>query len=261
MDLRLTFNEVPNEYDNLRPKYNDAIFADVIQFSALDKTKKALEIGIGTGQATLPFLETGCNITAVEIGDKLAQYSREKFAAYENFTVINQDFETVFLKENTYDLVYSASAFHWIPAEAGLPKVFRILKPGGVFVWFSVQPSPSQENVYNELQKVYDEYKRYFKGEKPQFDRRPEAIKTQLNRVNTFKRYGLIDIADKLYYGSRTLNADEYAALCGTYSDHRAIPEEDRLPFLKKIKNVIDLCGGKFIFSDIYLMCMGKKPK
>ena len=50
MDLRLTFNEVPAEYDNLRPQYTDDLFADIIQFSSLDKTKKALEIGIGTGQ-------------------------------------------------------------------------------------------------------------------------------------------------------------------------------------------------------------------
>ena len=40
MDLRLTFNEVPEEYDNLRPRYTDALFTDVIQYSALDKTKK-----------------------------------------------------------------------------------------------------------------------------------------------------------------------------------------------------------------------------
>ena len=43
MDLRLTFNEVPTEYDNLRPQYVDALFRDVIRFSALGKAKKALE--------------------------------------------------------------------------------------------------------------------------------------------------------------------------------------------------------------------------
>ena len=115
MDLRLTFNEVSAEYDNLRPRYVDELFTDIIQFSAIDKTKRALEIGIGTGQATLPFLKTGCDLTAIEIGDKLAQYSRGKFATYEHFKVLNQDFESVSLEDNSYDLIYSASAFHWIP--------------------------------------------------------------------------------------------------------------------------------------------------
>jgi len=97
MDLRLTFNEVPAEYDRLRPRYTDALFQDVIAFSALDATKKALEIGIGTGQATEPFLKTGCALTAVEIGDRLAEYSRKKFAAFERFQVITQDFESAAL--------------------------------------------------------------------------------------------------------------------------------------------------------------------
>ena len=77
MDLRLTFNEVPEEYDRLRPQYPDTLSVDVIQYSALDKTKKALEIGIGTGQATLPFLKTGCELTAIELGDKLAEFSKK----------------------------------------------------------------------------------------------------------------------------------------------------------------------------------------
>ena len=260
MDLRLTFNEVPVEYDNLRPQYTDDLFTDIIQFSFLDKTKKALEIGIGTGQATLPFLKTGCKLTAIEIGNKLAQYSREKFSEYEEFKVINQDFESASLEENSYDLIYSASAFHWIPPEIGLPKVYQLLKSGGVFVWFSVQPAPSQEQIHNELQNVYEDYNHYFKGGKLQFNRHQEALDKQQYRVNAFKQYGFVEIIDKLYSGSRSLNASDYATLCSTYSDHRAIPEEERIIFLQKIEDVINRCGGEFTFTDTFLLCMGKKP-
>ena len=171
MDLRLTFNEVPEDYDNLRTRYVDGLFTDVIKYSALDRTNRVLEIGIGTGQASLPFLETGCELTAVEIGDKLAQYARGKFSEFANLNVINQDFESIPLKEDSYDLIYSASAFHWIPLDTGMPKVFQLLKPGGVFAWFSAQPAPTQRNVYDEIQKVYDEYNQYFSGEKPKFNR------------------------------------------------------------------------------------------
>jgi len=259
MDLRLTFNEVPEEYDNLRPRYADALFMDVIQFSALDSTKKALEIGIGTGQATLPFLTIGCELTAIEIGDKLARYSREKFKAYKRFKVVNQDFESVALEENSYDLIYSASAFHWIAPEVGMSKVYRLLKTGGVFAWFSVQPAPTQEYIHDELEKVYEEYGRYFNGGKMQFDQMPEVRKHQSYRVNAFKQYGFIEIQNKLYSGSRTLNARDYALLCSTYSDHRAIPEKERIPFLQKIEDVINNNGGEFIFKDTFLLCMGRK--
>ena len=128
-------------------------------------------------------------------------------------------------------------------------------------MWFSVQPAPSQENIHDELQKVYEEYNRYFNGKTSHFNRQPEAQKKQFDRVNIFKQYGLNEVTDKLYYGSRTLNASDYATLCSTYSDHRAIPEKDRIPFLQKIENAVNRCGGEFTFADTFLLCMGKKPK
>jgi len=261
MDLRLTFNEVPKEYDRWRPSYADELFADVIRFSDLNKTKKTLEIGIGTGQATTPFLKTGCELTAIEIGDKLAEYSRNKFDEYEYFKVINQDFEKVSLEENSYDLIYSASAFHWIPPEIGMPKVYRLLKKGGIFAWFSVQPAPSQEDVHWEIQKVYEEYSRYFKGGRLPFNRQQEVREKQLHRVNTFKEYGFVEITDKLYYGSRTMSASDYATLQSTNSDHRAMPEEDRIQLLQKIEDAINRCSGEFTLADTFLLCMGKKSE
>ena len=75
---------------------------------------------------------------------------------------MNQDFETALLEENNYDIIYSASAFHWIPPEIGLPKVYRLLKAGGVFAWFSGLFAYSQKNMYDEIQKVYSEYKKVF---------------------------------------------------------------------------------------------------
>ena len=260
MDLRLTFNEVSEEYGRLRPHYPDALSSDLIAYSMLDATKKALEIGIGAGQATLPFLKTGCELNAVEIGDKLARYSREKFASYKNFKVLNQDFESALLIEDSFDLIYSASAFHWIKPEIGFPKVCRLLKSGGVFAWFSVQPAPAHRHIHDELEKVYEKYRRYFGGDKPEFDRLPEAQRKQSDRVNAFRQYGFIEIVDKLYHGTRTLNASDYATLCSTYSDHRAIPEVDRIPFLQEIEDAVNRCGGEFTFADTFLLCMGRKP-
>lgn len=259
MDLRLTFNEVPEEYGRLRPHYPDALSSDLIAYSMLDAAKKALEIGIGAGQATLPFLKTGCALDAVEIGDRLAQYSREKFASYQHFKVLNQDFESALLGDESYDLIYSASAFHWIKPEVGFPKVCRLLKSGGVFAWISVQPAPSDRHTHDEIEKVYEEYSRYFGEEKAEFDRTPEVLRKQSDRVHAFRQYEFTEIVDKLYYGTRTLNASDYAALCGTYSDHRAIPEADRTPFLQKLEDAVNRCGGEFTFADTFLLCMGKK--
>ncbi len=119
MDLRLKFNEDEENYDKYRPSYVMELYQDIINYSGIRKDSEVLEIGIGTGQATLPFLEMGCNITAAELGDKLAFYSRSKFSAYRNIEIINVDFTGGNWDDNSYDLVYSATAFHWIPQELG----------------------------------------------------------------------------------------------------------------------------------------------
>lgn len=92
MDPRFKFNEDEENYDKHRPTYVKELYQDIINYSGICKDSVVLEIGIGTGQATLPFLETGCNITAVELGDKLVAYSRKKFSNYHNIEIINADF-------------------------------------------------------------------------------------------------------------------------------------------------------------------------
>jgi len=68
MDKRYIFNEDPNNYDRYRPTYCKELFDDIIKYSELNEQKKAIEVGIGTGQATKPFLMTGCDVTAIELG-------------------------------------------------------------------------------------------------------------------------------------------------------------------------------------------------
>lgn len=63
MDLRTTFNEDEYNYDKARPDYPKELFEDIFNYINLSESGNALEIGIGTGQATLPFLDKGykCN--------------------------------------------------------------------------------------------------------------------------------------------------------------------------------------------------------
>ena len=52
--LRLggVFDEVPELYDRVRPRYPDALFADLVAITGLDATSSVIEVGCGTGQAT-----------------------------------------------------------------------------------------------------------------------------------------------------------------------------------------------------------------
>ena len=93
MDFRKVFDGIPEEFDKWRTRYCDELFLDLIYYSKLDSSKTSLEIGPGTGQATEPILKTGCSYLAIELGENLAKYTQNKFSSYDNFQIVNADFE------------------------------------------------------------------------------------------------------------------------------------------------------------------------
>ena len=63
-------------------------------------------------------------MTAVELGQQLAAYARRKFAPYPGAAVLNGDFIDCPLEPAAYDLVYSATAFHWLPEVGGQNRIY-----------------------------------------------------------------------------------------------------------------------------------------
>lgn len=69
-------------------------------------------------------------------------------------------FEDYECENGSCDLIYSASAFHWIPEEIGYSKVFDMLRSGGVFARFANHPykDKGREELWQEIQKLYAIY-------------------------------------------------------------------------------------------------------
>ncbi|WP_432667475.1 class I SAM-dependent methyltransferase [Wukongibacter baidiensis] len=255
--LEWTFNTVYKEYDKWRPTYVKELYEDIFAYKKINSSSKAVEIGIGTGQATLPILETGCYLTAVEYGDKLSIYAKQKFTCYRKFDVVNVKFEDFECEDNSLDLIYSASAFHWIPEEIGYTKVFNLLKSGGVFARFANHPykDKSRSGMHEALQKVYDVYMPGVLGSEKEY-----SEENAKNRAKIANKYGFIDTDYKMYYRTRTFTSDEYILLLGTYSDHVAIEEKKRKKFFTEIKNTIDELGGLITIYDTIDLELARKP-
>ena len=256
-----TFNTVSGTYDKMRPGYPDELYQVLFAYAPLNASCAAVEIGIGAGQAALPVLKTGCALTAVEYGDQLAQVCREKFRNYPRFSVITGKFEDAVLPEDAFDLVYSASAFHWVPEEIGYPKVFRILKSGGAFARFANHPYQAKDNpeLLAEIQRAYAEYYYPYYGKQP---RTPSEYTEEqaAARAKIADQYGFTDTRYALFYRQRILTAAEYRALIGTYSDHITIEESIRERFFDAIEETINRHGGSITIFDTIDLQLARKP-
>lgn len=257
MDLRMKFNEDEKNYDKWRPTYVPELFDKIIQYSNINEISKALEIGIGTGQATLPILKTGSRVIAIEIGEKLAEYSKHKFFAYPNFEIVNVDFESFSSHSQTFDLIYSATAFHWISEDIGYNKSFKLLKSGGVLAVFWNHPFVNRQDdlLHNKIQQVYQKYKA-FKGKHPiEFNEKDCDI-----ILNRMKKYGFSNCQSHVFYSMRQFTADEYIGLLNTYSDHRALPKQLKKELEIEISVAINDCGGILKVYDTMDLYLAQKP-
>jgi len=269
-DRRTHFDEIVVNYDRVRWDYPDALFADAFQYSGRGYGKKAIEIGAGTGKATTPFLDAGYAVTAVEMSANMSAFLLAKFNSYANFNVITSTFEGAPLENNSYDVIFAASAFHWVDAETGCPKVMRLLKSGGAFVLFRNNAVPAAgDELYTDVQAVYEKhyYSYYITDNRPvriskmtEADFRKPAEIYRGFRFESLERYGFIDITMKLYDEERSYGADDYIALLETYSDHRALPDENRTALYAGVREAIIKHGGRQKMNFIFQLYMGRKP-
>ena len=97
MEFRRIFDTIPEQFDKFRPRYSQKLFDYLIDFAKLGPEKTVLEIGPGTGQATNPILETGCDYHAIELGERLYAKMREKYDRFSNFHIVWKFFLVVCL--------------------------------------------------------------------------------------------------------------------------------------------------------------------
>ncbi len=256
MEMRWKFNEDVNNYDKWRPTYDPELFSEIILYSELNSEKYALEIGIGTGQATLPILQTKCNLTAIELGPKLTEYTKHKFSSFNNFSIQNIDFESFNCNTSTFDLVYSATAFHWIAQDVGYLKVFDLLKSGGKIALFWNHPFVNRDNddLHIKIQKIYKEL-RVTDDEAVEFD-----INECSCKITALKNTGFVNIHSKLFYQIREFSSNDYISLLNTYSDHRSLDSNVKCKLENRIKLAIEENGNKLLVYDTMDLYLAQKP-
>jgi hypothetical protein len=128
--LRATFDQAAELYDRARPRYPSALFEDLAGLAGIGPGSRVLEIGPGTGQATVPLAERGCRVVAVELGADLAAVARRNLARFPAVEVVTAAFEGWPLPSEPFDLVLAATAFHWVDPAVRVVKAADALRPG-----------------------------------------------------------------------------------------------------------------------------------
>jgi SAM-dependent methyltransferase len=235
-ELRRTFDSAAERYDRVRPGYPPEVFEDLATLAGLEAGSRVLEIGCGTGQATVSLAKRGYRIVAVELGPELATVARRRLAAYPNVEVVLGGFEEWALPRDRFDAVVSATAFHWIDPEIRVTKAAEALRPGGSLAVIETRRNPVGEDVLANLPRCHERWDP--SAERPirplSADELPES-RDDIDRSGFFAR-----IETRRYEWAQTYTTSDYLDLVMTFSSVLALESPARSGLIDCIRDLID---------------------
>lgn len=246
--LRLSFDADPEAYDLARPGYPEQLYDDIVFWCRLGNGSKLLEIGCGTGKATVAFAERGYSVDAVEVGEQMSRFTAGITAGH-RVKVVNVAFEDWEAPSSFYDLAFAATSFHWTDQRVSLMKVHRAIRGEGHFAafWHSHVVTDRTSDAFGALQKVYEErappiasvtFRKQVEKSSPEFH-------SMLSESGLFE-----DIHHRKYHFTKSYDADAYIRLLSTYSDHITLEGGMKKDLFSEIGKVIDGMPGGTIIKE-----------
>jgi SAM-dependent methyltransferase len=230
LTLRATFEEVPDLYDRARPSYPPQLFDDLASLGALSEGARVLEIGCGTGKATVDLAERAFSVTCVELGEQLAERARRNLRGFPGVEVVTADFEAWEAPAAVFDAVVAFTAFHWIDPELRYEKSAAVLRDGGALA------------VVATKHVLPPDGDAFFAEEEEDRPPRPEDVSDLTDEMLASGLFG--DVAVRRHLWDVVYTADEYVAVLDTYSVQRALEQAARDELYARIRRRIEARPG-----------------
>lgn len=237
LSLRETFDREAARYGRARPAPPGALLDAMLK--NLRPGAHVLEVGCGTGQATLPLAQAGLRVHALELGPALAELARTNLAHYPNVTVQTVAFED-YRSDMSLDALVSVQAFHWIAPETGLAHAASLLRPGGALLLAWHQESSQDTAFYRATDPIHRRFENLLKLKRPVPDFAPDRFSSALADSPYFE-----GLSTSRFAWSYRYSKARYLDLLLTYSNVQALTAEARAHLLAEIAGIIDAHGGK----------------
>jgi SAM-dependent methyltransferase len=232
-----SFGSAADEYDRYRPRYPQALIAELVG----DEGVRALDVGAGTGIASAQLVEAGARVLAVEPDPRMARVAAGKGISVEVAT-----FEDWSPAGRSFDLVVFAQSFHWVRPRPALEKVSTILRPGGRLALLSnrITPiSPPRE----ELDEAYADY--LDPAKRPAIDAVHDAGLAAIVGECGFA----IDrrsVVERLHY-----DTDDWLSMACTHSNVLVLEPADRAALRSRLAQCIGAAGVDAHNAAVAVVC------
>jgi SAM-dependent methyltransferase len=216
-----SFGGAAHNYDTHRPRYPDQLIDDVLASGV----RRLLDVGAGTGIASMQFVERGVDVLAVEPDIRMASVAQAKgipveIAAFEQWEPAGRRF----------DRVVFAASFHWVDPAVALAKIRGILGDGGklALIWNRLRPTRPTRAEFESI------YRDYMDVDRRSTDGNPDEI------VDLLAAAGFT-VAQRRYPHHLHYSAQQWVDIAFTFS-HQLILAADKASELRA--RLIDRIGS-----------------
>jgi len=263
------FDGFAEAYDARRSGYPAEIVDAVVELAGLRAGSSVLEVGCGTGKLTVELATRGLRIDAVDPGENLVAVARRRLARSERVRFHVGRFEDVELPPASFELVVSASAFHWVDPNLGWARAAELLRPGATIA--VIQPiairTDDDDPALVELDEAFEQHAPELAAERP-VRRTEAAIRKGFDehRGNVSEAWGFLAHPDLTTPAAATLfgparltavcrvierGTDEAWALFETTSIYHRLGPAAREDLRVAHDRIVDAAGGSLRFTQL----------
>ncbi len=135
--IRSQYDQMADVYDQRWNNYIAKTLSFVKNWAQISPEAIVLDIGCGTGEFERLLLTENPQqvITGVDISEEMLLVAKQKCRTYPNVSFQNASVSALPFADNSFDVVVSASAFHYFDdPDIALKEIKRVLKPDGKVV-------------------------------------------------------------------------------------------------------------------------------
>jgi SAM-dependent methyltransferase len=265
----LSFDTVAQSYDEVRPRYPEALFDDLLNIAHPRQGGRILEVGAGSGIATRPFAARGFDVVALEPGAELASLARRNLAAYPNAVVHRVSFEKARLATASFEMIVSATAWHWVDPLRGASIAARVLPSGGTLaLWwmgFSTLTDPFVAQSREIIRSWVSSPAAAVNGALWMYTGTPRGPAGSVSSClagDVAAHPDFVKIDQRRYVTRLSYDADTYVQLLGTYADFVLLPEPIRSGLYDDIRRLInDQFSGRVTRTFVTTLYVWRRQK